>query len=105
MTENNEEIEFNSDSLEIDDEGYVVGSACIFNFIEGYDVSASVTSYEYERNGETKMNHVPHIVVSKRNGSIVSEPHAHDSENPEKAIERAKGTAKYVAQHPDDFVN
>lgn len=105
MTENNEEFEFDSDSLEIDDEGYVTGSACLFNFVEGYDVSASVSSYEYERNGETKMNHVPHIVVSENGGNIVSEPTAHDSSNPKKAIENAKNTAKYVAQHPNDFVN
>jgi hypothetical protein len=63
---------------------------------DGYSVQASVTSYEYERNGETKLNHVPNVVVTDETGRIVSEPHAHDSTNPEKAIENARETVRTV---------
>jgi len=81
---------------------------------EGYSVRASVTSYEYERGGEhaigdclshtndcrscgeKRMNHVPNAVVIDESGSIVSEPHVHDSTNPQKAIENAREAVRNV---------
>ena len=103
MTENNEEA-WDYDGIEIDDDGKVVGSAYrMFN--DGYDVTVSVFSYEYRQNGETHMNHVPHVVVNNPDGAIVSEPEARDSSNAEKAIENAKNLGEYVYENTQDFIN
>lgn len=93
------------DNLEIDEKGFVTGSAYTREFLGEYDILVAVFSYEYERQGETKMNHVPHVVITERDGNIVSEPEARDSENPEVAIENAKGLAEYIFEYPEDFVS
>lgn len=92
------------DNLEIDDDGYVTGSAYTRQFLGEYDVVVGVTSYEYERHGETRMNHVPHVVVTDSEGTIVREPQAYDSENPGRAISNAKGLAEFVLENPQDFI-
>ena len=102
MTENND-IQWNDDTLEVNYDGHVEGQAWT-TINDEYDVSASVTSYEYQRNGETRINHVPHVVVSSHNGSIVAEPHAHDSEHAGVAIGNAKETAAYVIENPEEFI-
>lgn len=104
MTENNEEV-WRHDSIEINEEGKVAGSAFTWPFEGGYDVVVSVFSYEYEQDGETHMNHVPNVVVNNPDGAIVSEPEARDSSNAEKAIENAKNLGEYVYNHPQDFIN
>lgn len=92
------------DSLEVDDEGYVIGSAYTEEFLGGYTVDVGVFSYEYERHGESRMNHVPNVVVSDPEGRIVAEPHSWDSGNPETAIRNAKATGELVYDNPQDFV-
>lgn len=101
MTEN-EKI-WAHDSLDVDDEGYVTGAAYTYTFGDGFDVQVGVTSYEYERGGETKMNHVPNVVVTDKDGSIVREPHAWDSEHPNRAIENGKGVAEDVFKRPGQY--
>jgi hypothetical protein len=102
MTEENNIWEY--DNIEIDENGKVRGSAYTFTFNGGYDVQIVVSSYTYERNGEFHMNHVPNVVVSNKNGNIVAEPHARDSQHPEKAIENARMTAKNVYENPEQFI-
>lgn len=76
--------------------GHVEGCTYILDSERDTDVTASVTSYDYDRNGEVRTNHVPHIVVSDNSGSIQKEPHANDSENPRTAIENAIQTAEWA---------
>lgn len=92
------------DSLETDDEGFVTGSAYTRQR-DGYDVQAAVFSYEYERNGETRMNHVPNVVLTDEDGKIVAEPHARDWENPSKAMDAARSTAVYTFRHLGEYVD
>lgn len=103
MTENNDSV-WDYDDLRVNDEGMVEGTAISREFAGGHTVQASVSSYEFEFDGETRVNHVPHIVVQDENGSIVSEPTDNDTTSPKKAIERAKGTGEYVVRNPDDFI-
>jgi len=100
-----QELQFDIDTLEVNSNGHIEGQAVAFNFVPGYDVSVSVTSYDFQCRGETKTNHVPHVVVSTDTGNIVAEPHTHDSHLPEKAIEDGKQTARYVAENPDEFLD
>ena len=103
MTEQNDNIwEYNS--LEVNKDNEVVGSAYTSTFKGGYDVQVAVFSYEYEINGETKMNHVPNVTLTDESGSIVEEPYARDSENPEKAIENAINQGEYVFENPTEFI-
>jgi len=102
MTENND-IEWDENTLEVNHDGHVEGHA--FRAInDEYDVTASVISYEYFRNGEEHINHVPHVVVSTRDGSVVAEPHAHDSRHAGVAIGNAKDMAGYVFENPEEFI-
>jgi hypothetical protein len=99
----NSEI-WDHDSISIDEDGYVHGYAFAGRVDGEHDVTVSVTSYEYDGN---KMNHVPHIVIDKADtGSIVAEPHANDSRNPNQAIENAKGAGEYIVKEClEDYVN
>lgn len=101
-------FEWNDDTLRVDDDGHVRGQAWYGSFMcngGSYDVSASVASYEFTQHGQTETNHVPQIVVTTRDGSIVAEPHAYDSRNPDRAIERAKQTAIAVVEEPRRFID
>ena len=89
--------------LILNDNGYVSGVAYTKEQ-NGYSIEISVFTYEYEQNGETKMNHVPNIILSNKNGSITAEPHAHDSQNAEKAIQNAINTGEYVIENLNQFV-
>lgn len=100
-----QETQFDSDTLTINVNGHVEGQAVAFQPVPGYDVSVSVTSYDYERNGETKTNHVPHVTLSTIDGNIVAEPHAHDSHIPAEAIKEGKQTARYVIENIGQFVD
>jgi len=80
----------------IDSNGHVDGQAVIFDSENNIDVTASVYSYDYNRGGESRTNHVPHIVVSDMDGSIQHEPDAYDSRNPQTAIKRAIQTAEWA---------
>lgn len=93
------------DNLEIDEKGFVTGIAYTREFLEDYQVHASVASYEYERRGKTKMNHVPQVTITDSSGKIMSEPEVRDSGNAEAAIENAKGLAEYIFEYPEDFVS
>lgn len=99
------EIQFDSDSLKIGDNQKVRGTVLIGNVGGGYDIIGSVFSYEYERRGTTKMNHVPNVVITDKSGSIIREPSARDSENPVTAISNTKETVKHVAENIEEFVN
>lgn len=90
--------------LSITDRGYVEGSAYTHTFKDGCDVSIGVFSYEYDRDGEHKINHVPNVVVTDRDGRIIAEPHANDSSEPRTAIENARDAAEYVVEHSDEYV-
>jgi len=85
-------------------DGIVRGTAYTHQFRDGYDVRVAVTSYEYEQNGKTRMNHVPNVVVSDGDGSIIVEPHARDTSDPREAITNAKQTAERVFHYPDQFI-
>ena len=100
MTEENEEV-WLFDSLEVDEDGFVTGSAYTRQK-DGVTVDAVVHSYEYD-DGEA-MNHVPHIVVSDEDGHILAEPHSHDTSNPEEAIDRVKKTGENVYNHLENYV-
>ena len=107
MQQTKRTFEWNDDTLHVNKDGMTEGQAWCGSYEhEGqqYDVSASVTSYTFEQYGEQRTNHVPHVVVTTIEGSIVAEPHCHDSRHPEKAIQNAKGTAEYVVQHLEQFV-
>jgi len=82
--------------MAIDEHGHVEGTVHIFHSEHGIDVTVGVTSYEYERGGETNTNHVPHIVVSDPDGTIRQEPYARDSHDPHTAIKRAIQTAEWA---------
>lgn len=92
------------ENLEIDEDGHVREVAYTHPFKDGYDVQVAVTSYDFEKHGETKTNHVPNVVLTDEDGSIVAEPHARDSYSAEKAIENGKRTAEYVFKHPEQFI-
>lgn len=102
---NKETLEWNDDTLEVNDDGHVEGQAWYGSFADGHDVFVSVHSYDYEKYGRTKTNHVPLVTVTDSDGNIVSEPHTHDSHNPERAIEDGKMTAIYVVENPSEFIN
>lgn len=104
MSEQQSDFEWYDDTLRVNDNGHVEGQAWHGSFADGHDVTISVTSYNYARHGETKTNHVPHVVVTDKNGSIVAEPHAHDSSLPKKAIKDGKQTGKYVVENPEQFI-
>jgi hypothetical protein len=91
-------------SIDIDETGRVTGYAYTYEFGDGYDVGISVSSYEFERDGRTKMNHVPIVNVTEaHDGRIVKQIKAHDSLRASKAIENAVGAAKIVFKRPDQF--
>jgi len=106
-TTDNRYFEWNDDTLHVNDDGMTEGQAWCGSYEHDgteYDITVSVTSYEFEQYGETKTNHVPHVTVTTKDGSIVAEPHVHDSRHPEKAIDNGKETAEYVAQRLEQFV-
>jgi len=92
------------DNLTVNENNEVVGSAYTFGFNDGHDIQVGVFSYTYERNGEFHKNHVPNVVVSDKEGNIVAEAQAYDSEDPQKAIENAKSMAEYVYANPKEFI-
>ncbi len=98
----NSEI-WDHDSISIEN-GYVEGYAFAGRVDGEHDVTVSVTSYEYDGD---KMNHVPHIVIDEADtGSIVAEPHAHDSQDPERAIDNAKSAGEYIVNGGlEDYIN
>lgn len=102
MTEENNDV-WRHNSLEVNEDNEVVGSAYTFTFGDGYDVQVGVLSYTYEKNGETGENHVPNVVVVDESGRIEREIHAHDSENPREAVENAKGVAEDIYNNPDRY--
>jgi len=55
------EIDWNDYTLYIDDSGHVQGQAWYGPFYDGYDVSVTVHSYDYDQYDETHTNHVPHV--------------------------------------------
>jgi len=66
-------------------------------------VAASVTSYDYEQSGETKTNHVPHVVVTDNRGHILREPEVRDTHNAKKSITLAKGYAEDIYKNDDRY--
>lgn len=103
MTDDTDDV-FRHDDLRVNDDGFVEGTAYTHDK-DGYDVVVGVTSYEYERDGETKMNHVPNVVVNDPDGSIVAEPHSHDSSSAEIAIENAKSTGKWAFRNMEQYMD
>lgn len=91
-------------SLRVNDDGYVEGSAYTREKA-GHDVQVAVTSYEFERRGETMMNHVPNVTVTTKTGSIVAEPHAWDSQDAEAAMENAVKTAEDVFKDIQQYID
>lgn len=103
MRQTKQENIFQHDNLRV--EGHKVKGTAFTPFKDGYDVHAAVTSYTYERDGEQRHNHVPLVLITDETGTILAEPHTHDSHDPEKAIENAKGTAEYVFKNLSEFVD
>jgi hypothetical protein len=87
---------WSSTTIGLDENGHVNSSIHIFDSENGIDVTATVCSYDYERHGERRENHVPRVVVTDPDGTIRQEPHAHDSRDVRKAIERAIQTAEWA---------
>lgn len=104
MSEDNNDMIVH-DGMEVDDRGFVIGSGYVRSEDCEYGVDFGVFSYEYERNGETRINHVPSVHVVDERGVILAEPHAHDSESAEKAMDNARGTAKYAFENIEDFID
>ena len=98
MMKNNEQDIWAYNNLEINESDKVVGNAYTREK-SGRHILVTVYSYEYEKNREQKMNHVPCIVVENEDGDILSEPHAHQSHNAEKAIENGLETAEDIWKH------
>jgi len=92
------------DTLDTDEEGFVTGSAYTRKK-GGYDVQAGVYSYEYERHGDARMNHVPNVIVVHPDGHIVAEPHANDSPHAGRAIDNAKDTVRFVFSNLDQYTD
>jgi hypothetical protein len=92
------------DNLELNDDGHFQGAAYTSEKA-GHDVQIGITSCDYESGGETRTNHVPNIVVTDADGSIVAEPHARDSEDPEKALKHAKQTAEGVYENIERYIS
>lgn len=102
MTEDQDIIEH--DTLRVGEDGYATGSV-FAREKAGKMVQGTVSSYEYQSRGETKMNHVPHIIVTDTEGKILAEPTARDSENAERAIKNVKGAVKHVYEHLSEFTD
>jgi len=96
-----DKMEIEDNTLEIDETGKVIGSAYI-PLENGYTVSFHVHSYDYDNGNKT--NHVPMVVLSDKNGKIISEPSCYDSKNAQKAIERAKQTAINTAENYKEYI-
>lgn len=91
------------DSLEVDDDGYVIGSCYSGTDDDGWDVIGGVTSYELDRRYDADMNHVPHIVITDSNGVIHKEPHTVDTTSAQTAIDRTRKEVKYYFKVTDQF--
>lgn len=102
MTNNNEEEIWAYNDLHVDEETGKVEGYAYTHERNGRDVSVAVNSYGYERNGEQRMNHVPHIVVQNEDGDIVAEPHAWDSQIAKKAIENGIEAAESIWKYSID---
>lgn len=104
-----EEIELDDDiwafnDLCINDDGFVEGTAYTKEK-DGYDIRIAVESYEYERHGETRMNHVPVGNITNEKGIIVHDLEPNDDQNAERAIENAVGSAEYAYKHLGQFID
>jgi len=86
-------------TLSVDELGFVIGSAMI-PIDEDYYVSIGVTSYEFDGD---RINHVPSVILCK-NGKVVHEAEPHDSLNPERAIENAISSGKYLASTIEHYI-
>jgi hypothetical protein len=95
-TDNADMWGLDSETFTIGANGHVDGVVHIFDRDNHVDVSASVLSYEYERNNELRINYVPLVTVARPDGTIIDEPYARDSRTPETAIERAIRTAEWA---------
>jgi hypothetical protein len=102
MSENTNVWEFNS--LEVNDDGKVEGSAYSFKLYGEYDVVATVSSYAYEKRGESHMNHVPAIILQDESGSIIQDWNGHDSSNAEKAIDNALSFGESVYKDYEQYI-
>ena len=91
--------------LEIKPDGHVAGQALSEPLPSGHVVTASVVSYEYERNGMARINHVPQVALTDETGAIVGEPMAHDARNAETAVENALQAGEYAAENPEQFLD
>lgn len=93
------------ENFSLDDDGHVTGSAHTHEFMGGYTVAIGVFSYEYERDGEKRVNHVPNVVVQHPDGAILREPYARDSEKPWAAVRNARDTAETVYRNAEEYVD
>ena len=94
-------MELQDNTMRVDKEGKVTGSAFI-PLENGYYVSCSVTSYEYDGD---KLNHVPHCVLVDEGGKIIHEAYTHDSLNADVAIDRAEERAERLAENYEMYVS
>lgn len=90
--------------LIVKDDGFVEGMTVI-PINDEYDIVVSVNSYEYERNGEKRINHVPQVNITK-DGAIVYESEMdRDTKNGNEAIKFAYQTAKYCKENYEELIN
>lgn len=81
------------DSLSVDEDGLVTGEA--MRWEEGeVTIRATVSSYYYD-DGD-RVNHIPIVVVTDSDGSIMSEVTARDGSSAKTAMKRCRRTAKNV---------
>lgn len=87
MIQTQEESVIIHDSLQIDNDGYVYGSAYTKELPNGDSLTGGVTSYEY-KDGE--LNHVPGVTLVDESGAIKKEYSPYDTTNAETAIDRVR---------------
>lgn len=102
MSENTDIWEF--DNLSVNDDMMVDGQVYTKQKPNGAYVRATVSSYEYKRDGETKSNHVPVVYVTDERGRIKHMAEAGDSSNPHKAVGEAKSTAEYIFNNINEYL-
>ena len=102
MSEN--EIEWDHDSLEINDQGEITGY--IFYAInDGFYISGKVLSYEYKGMNEVKTNYIPYVTICESNGKVKEEIENYNTQNPNHAIDNVRNLMRLIVQTPEDFID
>jgi len=97
------------DTLSVDGNGRVSGTALTKPFRDGHSVQISVKSISVEPVHDTADNgthYIPIVTVIDDDGNIIAEPSTRDADFiiAESALEYARAVALDVAEHPDLYL-